>query len=72
MDGLTKDFKMQSSTTKALRGNDTALPFLGQQNERSETSELWKRHLSKTYGLPSSFATAYAAILELEGLKNGR
>ncbi|MCZ8282259.1 MAG: hypothetical protein O9286_08460 [Aquidulcibacter sp.] len=57
---------MQSSTTKALRGNDTALPILGQQNVQTGTAELWERHLSKTYGLPSSFATIYAAILELE------
>lgn len=62
---------MHPSTLKTPWGHDNALPFLGQQSERSGTAEMWERHLSKTYGLPSGFAKAYAASLELECLKHG-
>lgn len=48
---------MTTIIKKAPRGDDTALPVLGQQNVRSRTTELWERHLRKTYGLPSGFAT---------------
>ena len=57
---------------KALRGNDTALPFSRQQNLQSSDLVLWEKHLKKTYGLPSGFASAYAAIFELEAMNHGR
>jgi hypothetical protein len=63
---------MTTIIEKALRGNNTALPFSRQQKPQCEEFVLWERHLKNTYGLSSSIASAYASIRELEASSNGR
>lgn len=63
---------MTSIIQKAPRGIDTALPFSRQQSLQPGDLVLWESHLKKTYGLPSGFASAYAALFELEAMHHGR
>jgi hypothetical protein len=63
---------MTDITKKALRGNPIVLPNSGQEKPCLDDFDLWQWHLKKVYGLPSTFASAYSSIFELEGLRNAR
>jgi hypothetical protein len=70
--GLEGTKEMTQITKKALRRDDIALPKSSQETLSRGAFDLWEKHLKNTYGLPTAFASAYASIRELEGLRNGR